>query len=170
MGTPVEFENVDLEEVLEEIDESGLSVSQAGDSLSQDDISSYRDLASGDGLDSSTTGDLNIVILDGTSAEGTGLRNLAQSVKDSTDADTVMVRAPHNSQVISDNLSRYQIESTQQEMHGSRAPEDVSAFFDASTAAEPSFGIVNILVLVGVLIAVVCATAFAAVTYRPTKQ
>lgn len=162
-GERVDFENLDIGAVLNEIDTSGLSVSQAGSRLSQDDVADYRDLV---GTGSGTDETLNIVILGGDAAEGTGLRNLAQTVKDDSGAETVIVRAPHNTQVVSDSLSRYQIESSQTELHGSTAPGDISTFLDSSAAAEPDFGILNVLILVGVLLTVVVAAGFAVVTHR----
>lgn len=162
----MKFENIDLDAVLEDLETSGLSVSQAGDGLSDKDVASYRDIVSDAGEGSSDVGDLNIVLLGRSEAAGTGLRNLAQLVQDDTGADTVMVRAPHNTQVISDWMSRYQIEETQRDLHGSRAPEDVPDFFLATEEIQPNFGLLNVLILVGVLIVVLCATAGAVVTYR----
>lgn len=45
----MEFENIDLDAILQEIEASGLSVSQAGDGLSDTDIASYRELVAGAG-------------------------------------------------------------------------------------------------------------------------
>ena len=166
MRCTVEFENIDLDAILQEIEASGLSVSQAGDGLSDTDIASYRELVAGAGESASALEDLNIVLLDRSTGAGTVLRNLAQTVKDDTGADTVMVRAPHNTQVLSDSLSRYQIESTQREPHGSRAPEDVPDFLLSAEQMQPDFGLLNVLILVGVLIVALCATAGAVITYR----
>ncbi|MCJ7859695.1 Rv1476 family membrane protein [Corynebacterium kalidii] len=159
----MDFENIDLQAILDDIAESGFSTSQTGDDLSPDDVAGYRDLAD-QGVD--------VVILDGTSAEGTGLRNLAQTVKDSTRPDgsegaqTVIVRAPHNAQVVSDSMSRFQIESNQGILQGSTAPQDVVDFLAGAETAEPDFTALNVAVLVGVLVTVAVAAAFARLGYR----
>lgn len=157
------FENVDLQAVLDDIAESGFSASQAGDDLTPSEISGYRELAD-QGID--------VVILDSTSAAGTGLRNLAQTVKDSTrsgnadGAQTVIVRAPHNTQVVSDEMSRFQIESNQGALHGSTAPQDVVDFLADADAAEPDFTAIVVAIVVGLLLTVAVSAVFATVSYR----
>ncbi|MEY8565461.1 DUF6676 family protein [Corynebacterium sp.] len=159
----MDFENVDLQAVLDDIAESGFSTSQTDGDLSPADIAGYRDLADR-GVD--------VVILDGTSAEGTGLRNLAQTVKDSTPPDgsegaqTVIVRAPHNTQVVSDSMSRFQIESNQGMLHGSTAPQDVVDFLSEAESAEPDFTALVIVVFAGILVTVAVAAALARLSYR----
>lgn len=159
----MDFENVDLQAVLDDIAESGFSDSQAGDDLTPSEISGYRELAD-DGID--------VVILDSTSAEGTGLRNLAQTVKDSTRSDdtdgaqTVIVRAPHNTQVVSDDMSRFQIESNQGMLHGSTAPQDVVDFLADADASEPDFTAIVVAVIVGIFLTVAVSAAFATLSYR----
>lgn len=159
----MDFENLDLQSVLDDLADSGLSVSEAGDRLSSSEVSDYTSL--GESLDS-----VGIVILDGTASEGTGLRNLAQTVKDSPETadavETVIVRAPHNTQVVSDSMSRFQIESNQGELHGSLAPQDIDDFLEAAAASDPDFTALNVLVLVGVLITVAVAAGFARLMYR----
>ncbi|WP_420098508.1 DUF6676 family protein [Corynebacterium sp.] len=161
----MDFENIDLQAVLDDIAEDGFSASQAHDVLTPAEAAGYRDLAA-DGVD--------VVILDGTSAEGTGLRNLAQTVKDSTQTDgnegapTVIVRAPHNTQVVSDEMSRFQIESNQGTLHGSTAPGDVVTFLADAADSRPDFTVITVAVTVGILLIVALAAVFARLTYRST--
>lgn len=161
------FENIDLQKVLDEVAESGLSVSQAGDSLSPEQIAEYRDIVD------SHDGTLGVIIVDGPPDGPTGLRNLAESVKDAggddqavPDLSTVIVRAPYSSQVVSDGLTRYQIESNQSDLSGSLAPGDVDTFLQTSESAAPDFTALNSVVLVCIVLAVVLAAGAAHLMYR----
>src|SRR5699024_7235773 len=86
MRCTVEFENIDLDAILQEIEASGLSVSQGGDGLSDTDIASYRELVAGAGERVSALEDLNIGLLDRSTGAGSVLRNRAQSRKGDTAA------------------------------------------------------------------------------------
>lgn len=157
----MDFENVDLQAVLDDIAETGYSTSQAGEQPSASDLAGYRDLAD-DGV--------GVVVVDTDALQSTDLRNLAQTVKDSgeagADASTVVVSAPNNTQVVSDVMSRYQIESTQGELHGSTGPQDVAAFLSSAEDAQPAFSWIYVLAVAGVLLAVAATAVFARITYR----
>ncbi|MDN5580975.1 MAG: Rv1476 family membrane protein [Corynebacterium sp.] len=157
----MDFENVDLQAVLDDIAETGYSTSQAGEQPSASDLAGYRDLAD-DGV--------GVVVVDTDALQSTDLRNLAQTVKDSgeagAEASTVVVSAPNNTQVVSDVMSRYQIESTQGELHGSTGPQDVAAFLSSAEDAQPAFSWIYVLAVAGVLLAVAATAVFARITYR----
>lgn len=166
----VDFENVDLQAVLDDIAETGYSTSQAGEKPSSSDLAGYQALAD-DGVE--------VVIIDTDALQSTQLRNLAQTVKDSgedgevsadaedgAEASTVIVQAPNNTQVVSDVMSRYQIESNQGELHSSTGPQGVADFLTSADEAEPAFSWIYVLAIVGILLAVAATAAFARITYR----
>lgn len=163
----MDFENLDLQTILDEVAESGISVSEAGDRLSGEEESAYATLRE-------DAGDVSVILLDESSAQGTGLRNLAETVMDSgrlaDGVETVIVRAPHNTQVVSDAMSRYQIESNQGSLHGSLEAADIPAFLEAAVAAEPDFSALNVVILAGVLVTVIVAAFFARLTYRSSDS
>ncbi|MGP9723552.1 Rv1476 family membrane protein [Corynebacterium sp. AOP40-9SA-29] len=161
----MDFENVDLQAVLDDIAETGYSTSQAGEEPPSSDLAGYQALAD-DGVE--------VVIIDTDALQSTQLRNLAQTVKDSSEdsaedgaeASTVIVQAPNNTQVVSDVMSRYQIESNQGELHSSTGPQGVADFLNSADEAEPAFSWIYVLAIVGILLAVAATAAFARITYR----
>lgn len=154
------FENIDLQQVLDDVADSGLSVSQAGDDLTPEDVAQYRDIIDSQG------GNLGIVVVDDAPDGDTGLRNLAQTVKDAGGDATVIVRSPDRAQVVSDDFTRFQIESNQPDLSGSRDPGNVTEFLQAAADAGPDFTALYAVILVCVVLAVAAAAGCAHVMYR----
>lgn len=84
------------------------------------------------------------------------LRDKAQKVLDGTDADTVILKSPGQAAVVSENLSRYAIESNTKILREANShPEVTQDFLNQATGFEAPTGMANVGVLLSLIIAAV---------------
>ena len=109
-------------------------------------------------------GETKLVLLDNPDLTLENSRDVAQALKTRTDADTVIVQSTRSPGVVSDTLTRYNIENNQFQMAGSLNPQSTTNFIEHSAAADHHAGLVNttLLILVFVAIAITAASVWLA--------
>lgn len=104
-------------------------------------------------------GETKIVLLDNPDLTLENSRDVAQALKTRTDADTVIVQSTRSPGVVSDLLTRYNIENNQLQMAGSLNPQSTTDFIEHSTTADDHAGLVNATLLILVIAAIAITAA-----------
>ncbi|WP_408925716.1 DUF6676 family protein [Corynebacterium sp. YSMAA1_1_F7] len=108
------------------------------------------------GDSASEIGNLKIGYITRDGAMHNSLRDVAQKVLDGTDADTVILKSPNHAAVVSENLSRYAIESNTKILYGANShPEATQEFLDQAAGYEAPTGLANVGVFLALAIAAV---------------
>lgn len=103
-------------------------------------------------------GETKLVLLDADNLTLENSRDVAQAIKDRTQADTVIVQSRQSPGVVSDKLTRYNIENNQLQMSGSIEPAGTQTFINQATSANHHLGAVNALLLT-LIVAAIAITA-----------
>ena len=104
-------------------------------------------------------GETKIVLLDNPDLTLENSRDVAQVLKTRTDADTVIVQSTRSPGVVSDTLTRYNIENNQSQLVRSLNPQSTTNFIEHSVAANHHVGLVNATLLILVIAAIAITTA-----------
>lgn len=119
------------------------------------------------GESASKIGTLKIGYINQDGERHNSLRDVAQKVLDGTDADTVILKSPSQATAVSENLSRYAIESNYKVLSGANShPEVTQEFLNQAAGYETPTGLAN----VGVVLAVAVAAVIASLSKPWTKQ
>lgn len=94
-------------------------------------------------------GSLKLAYLARTDLSPTAARDVAQHIKDSTGANTVIVQTSNNGAVVADHLSRYALESHTSHIHGKSSAAQIEEFLSETAHSEPPTHLVNAGVLTG---------------------
>ena len=112
-----------------------------------------------DPRDANKLGETKIVLLDNPDLTFENSRDVAQALKTRTDADTVIVQSTRSPGVVSDTLTRYNIENNQSQLVRSLNPQSTTNFIEHSVAANHHVGLVNATLLILVIAAIAITTA-----------
>lgn len=99
-------------------------------------------------------GETKVVLLKGSNLTRENSRDIAQAIKDRTDADTVLVQTTQSAGAVSDGLTRYIIENNEPLVAGSLDPADTQAFVSSAADAHSYITPVNAVALIAVLVAI----------------
>ncbi|MDK8625041.1 DUF6676 family protein [Corynebacterium appendicis] len=136
------------------------------DALQADVLSALSDIRAGEAGAAGPAGRIGVVVLEQTGQPAGHLRDLAQDLKNATNAeaafDTVIVRTPASTAAVSDSLSRAQVEKGQ---YALISEPDYAEGVRAFAAAADGFSVPWLLVavtLVALLIVVAATSSLAA--------
>lgn len=119
------------------------------------------------GESASKIGTLKIGYINQDGERHNSLRDVAQKVLDDTDADTVILKSPSQATVVSENLSRYAIESNYKVLYGADSqPEATQEFLNQAAGYEAPTALANVGVALALAIAAVIASLSKLRTHR----
>lgn len=103
-------------------------------------------------------GDTKVAII-AKSLSPTGMRDVAQRIKDETGANTVVVKSPGGTATVADEFSRYNLESNIHQTYGTSAATGLQNYFHALEQHRSPEALVNTGALIALLLSVAIGTA-----------